>query len=476
MAEGQRVAIRAWSAWSPQRETQAAWLAWAGAIDKATSDTDVGLPEVPMMLRRRTTALGRKMIGCALACGETARTGRYVVASRHGEFSRTLGILRTLVASELPSPAEFSMSVHNSLAGLLSIHSGNIRGHTALAAGLDTFGFGLMEAAPLSEDAAQVAAVVFGVPVTEIFGSTETGAIAWRRRDQVASAWQPLPSVAIGSTNDGLLCVRAPHVPGGEHVSSDQVKIEAGGGFRFHGRNDFIAKIEGQRISLHELEEHLRCLAWIADAAVVVLDEPRTELAAAVVPTFAGAAVLSQIGAFRFGRKLRRALAETNEPAGLPRRWRFINALPSGTLGKRRASDITCLFKERDLAITAAARPTEPEIRAIRPLANGAEFDLFIPPEIAYIDGHFPGRPIVPGVAQIDWVVKLAMRHLNSPIETAQEFRVKFRRLTVPNTVVTLSLHQTVPSRRLDFQYSLGMEVLTLGTITINAPKRAGAV
>jgi len=146
IAEGLRVAVRAWSAWSPQRETPAAWRAWAGAADADVGDKATAPIAVPMMLRRRSTPLGRKMIAGALACGEAARTGRYVLASRHGEFSRTLGILKSLAARELPSPAEFSMSVHNGLAGLLSIHLGNTRGHTALAAGLDTFGFALMEA------------------------------------------------------------------------------------------------------------------------------------------------------------------------------------------------------------------------------------------------------------------------------------------------------------------------------------------
>lgn len=147
MAEALRLAVRAWSAWAPERETPAAWRAWAGATDMAVGETDGGSIAVPMMLRRRCTALGQKMLASALACGEAASTGRYVLASRHGEFSRTLGILKSLAAHELPSPAEFSMSVHNGLAGLLSIHLGNTGGHTALAAGLDTFGFGFMEAA-----------------------------------------------------------------------------------------------------------------------------------------------------------------------------------------------------------------------------------------------------------------------------------------------------------------------------------------
>src|SRR5262245_38533317 len=329
----------------------------------------------------------------------------------------------------------------------------------------------LSAGAPLTEGAAEAAAAVFGVPVTEIFGSTETGAVAWRRRDRAGAAWRALPGVAVQSSRDGLLCVRAPHVPGDEHVSSDRVHIEADGGFRFRGRNDSIVKIEGKRVSLLELEEHLRRLPLVADAAVVVLDEAAGQLASAVVPSPAGAAVLAEIGAFRFGRRLRRALAETQEPAGLPRRWRFVDALPSGPLGKRRTPDIIGLFRESKPASSRAGRPTEPEIRVVRALADGAEFDLFLPADLACLDGHFPRMPIVPGVAQIDWAVKLAARHLNFPIDSAQAFRVKFRRVAFPNTVVTLSLRHTGPWRRLNFQYSSGVEVLSSGSINVNGPQ-----
>ena len=163
MMGGLRFAVRAWSAWAPQRQTSAAWRAWARTTEMATSEADAGRIAVPLMLRRRSTSLGRKMIASALACGETALTGRYVLASRHGEFSRGLDILKSLAAHELPSPAEFSMSVHNALAGLLSIHLGNTRGHTALAAGLDTFGFGLIEAAAqLVEQPAEPVLLFFG--------------------------------------------------------------------------------------------------------------------------------------------------------------------------------------------------------------------------------------------------------------------------------------------------------------------------
>lgn len=144
MTETLRVAIRGWCAWAPDRGTRAAWRDWAGA--PAMPD-DAPLPALPMMLRRRASPIGQKLIAVALACGDAAHTARYVLASGHGELARTVSIIDSLRQGELPSPAEFSLSVHHGLAGLLSIHTGNRRGHTALAAGPDSFAFGLLEAA-----------------------------------------------------------------------------------------------------------------------------------------------------------------------------------------------------------------------------------------------------------------------------------------------------------------------------------------
>ena len=140
-----RFSVRDWHAWSPDRETKRAWLGWAGS-DTATEADDAPLPGLPMMLRRRVTGIGQKTLGAALACRSVA-DARYVLASRHGEFDRTVTILTSLAEGEAPSPAEFSMSVHHGLAGLLSIHTGNRHGHTAVAGSLDSFGYGLVEAA-----------------------------------------------------------------------------------------------------------------------------------------------------------------------------------------------------------------------------------------------------------------------------------------------------------------------------------------
>lgn len=178
MTNSLRVTVRGWCAWTPERATRAAWLTWAGA--DATPDDEAPLPALPMMLRRRTSPVGQKLIAAALACGDAAQTARYVLASGHGELWRTVGIIDSLRQGELPSPAEFSLSVHHGLAGLLSIHTGNRLGHTALAAGPESFGFGLLEAAAsLAETSAEPVLLLYAdAPPPEEYAPFRTAADA----------------------------------------------------------------------------------------------------------------------------------------------------------------------------------------------------------------------------------------------------------------------------------------------------------
>lgn len=158
--------VRDWFAWAPERESQKAWRAWAGQGE--VDAPDATMPTLPMMLRRRVTPIGQKALGAALACSGVGEA-RYVLASRHGEFDRTVTILASLAENEQPSPAEFSMSVHHGLAGLLSIHTGNKAGHTAVAGSLDSFGYGLLEAASCLAEAPSVPVLLiyFDPPLPE---------------------------------------------------------------------------------------------------------------------------------------------------------------------------------------------------------------------------------------------------------------------------------------------------------------------
>lgn len=205
----------------------------------------------------------------------------------------------------------------------------------------------LSAGAPLLQKVAIEAADLLGTCPTEIFGSTETGACAIRAREFPDTPWQPLPGVRFGLSQGGTLKIRSPAVPvDGWVETADVVELLSGGGFRFKGRADLIVKIEGKRISLPEVELQLSALSWVDAAAVTMVETADNRLGAVVVLSRTGREVLSELGEFRFGRLLRRELARTQEPAGLPRLWRFVESLPVGEMGKRREKDLAERFLE----------------------------------------------------------------------------------------------------------------------------------
>jgi acyl-coenzyme A synthetase/AMP-(fatty) acid ligase len=201
--------------------------------------------------------------------------------------------------------------------------------------------------APLSREAAREAEALFGTLPLEVFGSTETGAFAWRQQHEAGVPWQALPGIEFQTSLDGTLALRSPFLPTNEiYRSADSVEL-VDGGFNFRGRIDRIVKIEGKRVSLVEVERNLKRLPWVVDAALVPLGGERPVLAAAVTLSTEGRRELATLGKFRFERLLRRALGETQESAALPRRWRFVDRLPIDAMGKRQAVAIERLLGER---------------------------------------------------------------------------------------------------------------------------------
>jgi hypothetical protein len=159
--EDPRFEVADWFAWAPSLENRAAWRDWAGA--PAAANDSEPLPVLPMMLRRRLTPFGQKLIGGALACRDTVGEARYVFGTRHGELGRAVRIFNDIEHRQTPSPTDFSLSIHHALIGLLSIDARNRAGHTALSAGRDSFGYGLVEsAACLAERPDEPVLLIYG--------------------------------------------------------------------------------------------------------------------------------------------------------------------------------------------------------------------------------------------------------------------------------------------------------------------------
>jgi hypothetical protein len=109
-----------------------------------------GLEELPIHTSRRLSPLGRKAVQifnkCTLSGNESIP---WVISCRDGDISRRFKLLANLAQQEMLSPIDFSMSVHNAIVGFHSISSNNKQAHTALAAGENSLGVGLLESIAL---------------------------------------------------------------------------------------------------------------------------------------------------------------------------------------------------------------------------------------------------------------------------------------------------------------------------------------
>lgn len=128
---------------------------------------------LPASLRRRISPIGRKVLEAAWATlPDDGVMPRLILSSRHGEYDRTLGLLSELAHSGEVSPAEFSLSVHHALAGLLSIATNNSAGHAAISAGPETFACAMLEAAAcLGESDEPVLLMHFDEVLPEIYAT-----------------------------------------------------------------------------------------------------------------------------------------------------------------------------------------------------------------------------------------------------------------------------------------------------------------
>lgn len=154
----------------------AAWAAWDGQADVLAVGGMVPAdrPALPSLLRRRVSAIGRKALEAAWTILPADCEPRLILASRHGEYVRTFDLLNALAESGEVSPAEFSLAVHHALAGLLSIATGNRQGHSAVAAGPDSFGYGLLEAASfVAEQAVPALLLYFDEPLPSLYSALD---------------------------------------------------------------------------------------------------------------------------------------------------------------------------------------------------------------------------------------------------------------------------------------------------------------
>lgn len=198
---------------------------------------------------------------------------------------------------------------------------------------LPNCGMALASTMPLAQGVAEQAEHLLSAPVLEIYGSTETGAVALRRTAR-EPLWRALPGVTLTSVPEGTQA-RGTHFPSPQRLA-DQIEPVEADTFRLLGRQADLIKIAGRRASLAGLNLLLQDLPGLDDG---ILHLPGTgEPTQRLVLIYAGAP-LNRSMALNWLRK-------RIDAAFVPRAFIHVDQLPRVGPGKPARAALDAIYTD----------------------------------------------------------------------------------------------------------------------------------
>lgn len=188
------------------------------------------------------------------------------------------------------------------------------------------------------------------IAVTEVYGSTETGGIAWRcGQKSLHEPWQAFPDIKLQVAIDcQRLEIYSPYIVEQPYLTDDKVELLDSGQFLLKGRVDRTVKIEEKRVNLNQIERHLIDHPWVLEARIIVLNNKtnglRKILAAVVIFTPNGEQYFLENGKLAINNGLKQHLLNDIERICLPKKWRYLAQFPYNSQGKLVLSDLEKMF------------------------------------------------------------------------------------------------------------------------------------
>lgn len=312
----------------------------------------------------------------------------------------------------------------------------------------------LSATAPLSEALAREAETRLSAPLLEIYGSTETGQVATRRTAQ-ETAWHLYPDVRMESRpgtpeDDGsTVWVYGGHVEAAVPMG-DVIELIDETHFLLHGRKADLINIAGKRSSLAYLNHQLNAIAGVEDGVFYMPDD------APATPHAHGSAAVTRLVALVVAPGLSaadvlRALHDRIDAAFLPRPLLLVDALPRNETGKL----------PRDVLAALVAQHSHRN-------ADKPAMRFTIAADHPALPGHFPGRPIVPGVVLLDHALHTIGAALGRSFDACKISSAKFLSPAAPGEWLDLAL-ETTASNAVRFTIRAGEREVASGVLSASA-------
>ena len=303
----------------------------------------------------------------------------------------------------------------------------------------------------LSSEVSLATKNAFGVAPREIFGSTETGGVAWRRQHSGFDDWTIFPAVKVKTNEEGRLIVNSPYSFKKNFVMGDAVELASDRKtFKLLGRKDRVVKISEQRIDLPEMEAELASLPCVKDAALCPIEgEHGTFLGAVIVADQTLAASPNP------SMEIRRHALKIFPKGAVPKKFRFVPELPRNTQGKVLVSSLRQLF-EKTLRL--------PPSFNFERTTSSCKIEFIFPQDYPYFKGHFPSLPLLAGVVELE-IAKYFISLIFDVARPAKAVKkLKFTNIITVGNIVTLSI-QRKSEDEFTFSFSKGDALCTTGSI-----------
>jgi 3-hydroxyacyl-[acyl-carrier-protein] dehydratase len=99
---------------------------------------------------------------------------------------------------------------------------------------------------------------------------------------------------------------------------------------------------------------------------------------------------------------------------------------------------------------------------------NEISADIHVPPDSPWFDGHFPGEPVLPGVAQIGMVFDAISNARNQDLRISGVRRVRFKRMIRPDDqlkIIAAPLNKEIGAY--SFRIMIQEEAVCSGVLTV---------
>ncbi len=200
---------------------------------------------------------------------------------------------------------------------------------------------------PLPFETAQLLFRQLGLAPIEVFGSTETGGIAWRQCERsIPDPWQVFPGITFEIVPDtAQLVLTSPYVSEANYITDDRIRVLDHRHFELLGRADRTIKHEEKRINLDHMERCLRQHPLVSEARVLVLSGTNRQVLGAVIEFCPESRLLLATKTKKtLNEQFKNHLLGEFERICLPRKWRYLERMPFNAQGKLVMKELEKLF------------------------------------------------------------------------------------------------------------------------------------